>query len=72
MSSSSFKIQETEEHKCEICEEEFSTKQKLKRHFSEIHDQNRKVYNCNICTKSFPIKKNRTVVGRTRVFPHVV
>ena len=34
ISTSSLNVQETEAHKCEICEEEFSTKQKLKKHFT--------------------------------------
>ena len=35
------------EYKCEICEDVFSSKQKLKYHFVSVHDPNEKAY-CNI------------------------
>ena len=44
------------EHKCEICENTFGTKRKLKYHFVAVHDQ--KNYNCVSCGKSFTTEQN--------------
>ena len=48
------------EHKCEICEQNYSKKQSLKEHFFESHNQNAKHFHCNICTKSYPSQKKLT------------
>ena len=43
-----------QQHKCEICENVFKTQNKLKQHFSSVHDTSKvKVFVCNICTKTF-------------------
>ena len=48
-----------EEHKCEICEKVFNSKEKLKRHFTAVHDTIiRKALKCNICTNSFQTQQN--------------
>ena len=41
------------EHMCEICEKTFKTKKELKRDFIIERDTSGKIFNCNICTKSF-------------------
>ena len=40
----SLNVKVTREHKCEICEKEFTTKQKQKKHFATVHDKNVKVF----------------------------
>ena len=49
------------EHKCEICEQNYSTKRGLKKHFMASHDQNGKLYYCNICTKSYQNQSSLTL-----------
>ena len=53
------------EHKCEICEDLFTTKRKLKYHFVSVHDPKEKVYFCNICTKYFQIRNQLTFHMKT-------
>ena len=40
--------------KCEICHKVFKTKNILKKHFSNVHDNKGKI--CNICTKKIKLK----------------
>ena len=47
------KMENTKDPKCDICENVFGTKQKLKKHITTVHEKNEKVFSCNICTKSF-------------------
>ena len=42
----------TKIHKCEICEQEFKTKNSLRRHFNHLHNQKQE-YICNICHSGF-------------------
>ena len=39
------------EFKCEICDQQYSAKHSLKRHFDSVHGN--KNFQCNICTKKF-------------------
>ena len=51
--------------KCDICENVFNSKQKLKKHMTTVHENHEKVFNCNICTKKFRTKKgfmNHTMI----------
>ncbi len=52
-------------HICEICEKVYTTKKNLKNHFTAAHDENRKVFNCNICTKSFHKQNSLKVHTKT-------
>ena len=45
------------QHKCEICEKVFKAQNKLKNHFSTVHDDRGKKITCNICTKTFHIQR---------------
>ena len=47
-------------HTCEICEKVFNSKKKLKNRFSLVYDNRGKLFNCNICTKSFEIQSKLT------------
>ena len=53
-------VQYDTNHTCEICEKVFNSKKKLKNHFSLVHDNRGKLFNCNICTKSFEIQSKLT------------
>lgn len=44
------------EFQCEICEKNFDTKNKLRRHHNYVHNNTLKVFNCNVCTKFFPVQ----------------
>ena len=44
--------EEIKEVFCNMCNEKFSTKYKLKRHISHVH-KNEKSYECNVCNYKF-------------------
>ena len=46
------------EFQCEICEKVFNTKVKLRGHYNYNHKNCDKVFNCNVCTKSFQLQSN--------------
>ena len=43
--------------KCDICEKLFKTKNILKNHFNQHHNNSGKVYYCDVCTKSFQTQR---------------
>ena len=49
-----------ENQKCDICEQVFKSKQKLKRHFRSAHYKIAEAFKCNICTKYFQTQKDNT------------
>ena len=46
------------EFECDICETVFDNSDKLQRHYDRIHNNTDKLFYCNICTKSFRVKKD--------------
>ena len=56
MEKSKILTEGTKVHKCNICDQEYKTKNGLGSHIDRTHNQ-QKVYQCNICNKSFPIQK---------------
>ena len=46
---------EKRQYMCDICEKNFNTEHKLKRHFNAIHNTRlmTKSHQCNICSRSF-------------------
>lgn len=43
---------------CEICGKLFMKKYKLEQHLQRVHDQNKRMYNCDYCTHTTNNKKN--------------